>query len=152
MESHIQEFKKYHKNKFNTSFHVICSIIYMSLFLSLFKGNIGLYIYGLLLILLFPKYIMYILFLCLILSICIHYSRYICYNRYSSYSRFNQVISLGLILFFYLLPELSHQLTNEHTVLNIHALTFIDIIENFFLLPLYAFICLVSSYTFQGIP
>lgn len=121
----LDEFKKYHKNKFNIYFHIICGLIYMTLLIGLNKkySNILLLIYSLLLltILNINKVLIIILFM------------YISLLQIKKLS-FNNKITL--IIIFYLLPELSHHITNEPTVLNIENLNPISLVINiFYLLP-----------------
>jgi hypothetical protein len=123
------EFKKHHKNIYNILFHILCGFIYMSVIFLLFKSykNIALIVYILLLFI--SKINIYIIFVIFI-------SIYIIIN----YLIKNNIKSLYLIILFiifYFLPDLSHYLTNEKTVLNINNITFIKIFLNiFYLLPL----------------
>jgi hypothetical protein len=43
-------------------------------------------------------------------------------------------ITVIAIFIFYFLPDVSHYLTGEETVLNIHTVTPLDLVDNFFLL------------------
>ena len=121
----LEEFKKYHKNKFNIYFHIICGLIYMTLLIGLNKkfSNILLLIYSLLLLIFLDinKVLIIILFM------------YISLLQVKNLS-FNNKITL--IIIFYLLPEVSHYITDEPTVLKIENLNPISLFINiFYLLP-----------------
>jgi hypothetical protein len=122
IEQKKQEFQAHHKNTFNILFHIGCGLVYMSLFLSLLPSEFF-WVYGGIVILFFPNVQVFLGLVALFFG--------------ASWLR-NQRLGLGktfgLILFFYVLPEVSHWLTQEETVLQANTISLLDIVDNFFFL------------------
>jgi len=137
IESEYNEFKKYHKNQFNLSFHIVCGILFMTfLLLSLDNyKNIGLIIYAILLSYTIKDPVT------LVFTISILY--FFINVIFKSYN-LSTVYSLILFLVFYLLPDLSHYLTNEKTVLTINNVTILTGFVNIFYLLPFSLLCLVE--------
>lgn len=128
IKDELQEFKHYHKNRYNIYFHIFCGCIYMAALCLLFKKYhyIALIIYGILLLLTLNNVTTTIsIFIILMAIITIG----------SSYNI--STLHLGvLFIIFYFLPDLSHYLTNEPTVLSIDTITPFTLFTNiFYLLP-----------------
>lgn len=100
-------FEKSHKNKINQIIHVVCSLFFVSfLNVFIFKGRF-LFLY--LLILLFTSDIFESLigiFIVYILSFCILKLKL----------NATQLI-IGILLFYFIIPEVSHLITNEESLL-----------------------------------
>lgn len=122
------EFEKYHKNIYNIYFHIVCGFIFMTFLFLLFNNYkyIILIIYSLLI--LFTIKNLFITFIILIILLNMIYF----INKY----KFNIKIIFLLFLVFYFLPDLSHFLTNEPSMLNINNITPLSLFTNiFYLLP-----------------
>jgi hypothetical protein len=127
IQNEFDDFYKFHKNKYNILFHIICGFVYMTfLFLTSSNSYLFLIIYSVIILLtvqnLFIGFIIFIITL-----ILLHTTK-----------RFNltQTNLIILFLIFYFLPDLSHYLTNEPTLLNLNNITFFSIFTNiFYLLP-----------------
>jgi hypothetical protein len=123
------DFKKYHKHKFNIIFHAFCGIMYMTFFFLLFNTySIPLLIlYSIIILFTFKNtFIIISQFLILLILIKI-FTKYLILDKY---------IIIILMVLFYLLPELSHYILNEKTVLNISNITLSNIVINiYYLLP-----------------
>ena len=122
------EFKKYHKNIYNIYFHIVCGIFFMT-FLFLLSNNYSnvlLILYSLLL--LFTIHNLLITFIIFsILFIMVYFIK-----KY----KFKTEIIFLLFMVFYFLPDLSHYLTNEPSMLNINNITPLSLFTNiFYLLP-----------------
>lgn len=128
IEKEFVEFKKNHKNIYNNYFHIICGFISTTFLLCIIKekSNILLFLYSLLLLLTI-KNISITLFVTVILYFLILIIK--------SYI-FKTKTTILLFLIFYILPDLSHYITNETTALNINNLSIKNIIINiFYILP-----------------
>jgi len=122
------EFEKYHKNIYNIYFHIVCGFIFMTFLFLLFNNYkyIILIIYSLLI--LFTIKNLFITFIILVILLNMIYF----INKY----KFNIKIIFLLFLVFYFLPDLSHFLTNEPSMLNINNITPLSLFTNiFYLLP-----------------
>lgn len=122
------EFEKYHKNIYNVYFHILCGFIFMSFLFLLCKNysNILLILYSLLI--LFTINNLLITFYIFIISFIMVYL----IKKY----KFKTKIIFLLFLVFYFLPDLSHYLTNEPSMLNINNITPLSLFTNiFYLLP-----------------
>ena len=130
----FEEFKMYHKNIFNIKFHILCGLVYMTFLLLLDKScryNFFI-IYSLMIIMTFKT------------SYSVFFVLYILMEYFSKKNiTFNNLIFI--IIIFYMLPEVSHYLTNEKTVLNINNLTPISVIINVLYLLPFSVNCLVST-------
>lgn len=128
IESEFIEFEKYHKNIYNIYFHIICGFIFMT-FLFLLSNNysnILLIIYSLLL-----QFTIYNLYVTFIIFIIIYFMIYFI-KKY----KLKKANIFLLFLVFYFLPDLSHYLTNESSMLNINNITPLSLFTNiFYLLP-----------------
>ena len=122
------EFEKYHKNIYNIYFHIVCGFIFMTFLFLLFNNYkyIILIIYSLLI--LFTIKNLFITFIILVILLNMIYF----INKY----KFNIKIIFLLFLVFYFLPDLSHFLTNEPSMLNINKISPLSLFTNiFYLLP-----------------
>ena len=122
------EFEKYHANIYNIYFHIICGFIFMT-FLFLLSNNysnILLIMYSLLL-----QFTIYNLYVTFIIFIIIYFMIYFM-KKY----KLKKANIFLLFLVFYFLPDLSHYLTNESSMLNINNVTSLSLFTNiFYLLP-----------------
>ena len=131
IERRKEEFQKYHKNIYNILFHLFCGLVYMSLFFSLFPGYVYV-IYFVITLYLFPNLSVFLALSLLALA--------------RTYPHKMSVKMTGLaILVFYFLPDVSHYLTGEETVLNIYTVTALDLVDNFFLLLPHTMLALTKS-------
>ena len=131
------EFEKYHKNIYNVYFHIICGFIFMTFLFLLSKkySNVLLIIYSLLI--LFTIYNLFItIIICIILFIMVYSVK-----KY----KFKTEIIFLLFLIFYFLPDLSHYVTNEPSVLNINNITPLSLFTNIFYLLPFSIMCLSNS-------
>jgi hypothetical protein len=134
IQNELNEFKKYHKNKFNVTFHIICGIFFMSFLLLKFGRykNIALLGYFILLLLTInskknPD--------AGIINIIIAAFLFITISKLKEF-KYSQFYLTFLFLIFYFLPDVSHYLTNEKTVMNINNITLFSAFVNiFYLLP-----------------
>jgi len=120
IERRKEEFQRYHKNIYNILFHLFCGLVYMSLFFSLFPAYVYL-VYFIFTMYLFPN-----------LSVFLALSLVALARMYPH--KMSVKITVIAIFIFYFLPDVSHYLTGEETVLNIHTVTPLDLVDNFFLL------------------
>jgi hypothetical protein len=133
LENDFAEFRRHHRNPWNLAFHILCGLGYLVLFFSL-VGLPFLLVYGSLVICLFRWHVTTAITVMAIVSLGVWAI---------------QSVELGVLLraagvvVFYLLPELSHWLTREATVLTRDKLTPINLVLNFFMLPPY---CIASAY------
>lgn len=128
LKKELIQFKLFHKNSFNVYFHIVCGFIFMTclLLISNKYSYLLLVIYSLIILFTLNDIIVsFIIFTILFVLLC--------YIKNKNLTKQN---ILYLFLFFYFLPELSHYLTNEPTVLNINNVTPLTLILNiFYLLP-----------------
>lgn len=128
LKKELIQFKLFHKNSFNVYFHILCGFIFMTclLLISNKYSYLLLVIYSLIILFTLNDIIVsFIIFTILFVLLC--------YIKNKNLTKQN---ILYLFLFFYFLPELSHYLTNEPTVLNINNVTPLTLILNiFYLLP-----------------
>jgi hypothetical protein len=122
IEQKKRDFQTHHKKTFNILFHIGCGLVYMSLFLSLFPTE-GLWIYGAIVFVLFPH--LYVFLGLVALSFGTQWVRSL---------RLGFEKTLLLLVLFYFLPEVSHWITKEETVLKMESISIFDIIDNFFFL------------------
>ena len=137
IESEFIDFKKYHKNKYNIYFHIVCGFIFMcSLFLlSKTYSNIILILYSLLILFTIQNLLVTIvMFFVLLLIMC-------GLNKY----KLSSIQLFGLFLLFYFLPDLSHYLTNEPSMLNINNITPLSVFTNIFYLLPFSIMCLSNA-------
>ena len=133
-----EEFKKSHKNTYNISFHIFCGIIFMS-FLLLACGtykNIALIIYSVMLLVTLKDNTTAIYITCIL---------YFLINYIFNNLGLSSFYCIGFFLIFYLLPDLSHYLTKEKTVLTINNVTAITGFVNVFYLLPFSLDCLTDS-------
>ena len=131
------DFYNSHKNIYNLSFHIFCGFMFMSLLFSLSKKykNSLLIIYVLLIFFLFQNlFLIFIIFIILFTLLFV-------INKY----KLSFTNSFLLFFSFYFLPELSHILTNETTVLNVNNITPLSIFTNVFCLLPFSLISLFYS-------
>jgi uncharacterized membrane protein YGL010W len=137
IEGEFIDFKKYHKNKYNIYFHIVCGYIFMcSLFLlSKTYSNLLLILYSLLVLFtiqnLFVTIVMFFVLLLIMGGL----------NKY----KLSSIQLFGLFLLFYFLPDLSHYLTNEPSMLNINNITPLSVFTNIFYLLPFSIMCLSNA-------
>lgn len=131
IERRKEEFQRYHKNIYNILFHLFCGMVYTSLFFSLFPGYVYVLYFSITLYL-FPNVSVFLALSLVALA--------------RMYPHKMSVKMTGLaILVFYFLPDVSHYLTGEETVLNIYTVTALDLVDNFFLLLPHTMLALTKS-------
>jgi hypothetical protein len=128
------EFEKYHKNIYNIYFHVLCGFVYMT-FLFLVSNNYSnvlLILYSLLILFTINNLLItFIIFS--ILFIMVYFIK-----KY----KLKKVNIFLLFLVFYFLPDLSHYLTNEPSMLNINNITMLSLFTNIFYLLPFSVMCI----------
>lgn len=127
IKTELVEFEKYHKNKYNVYFHIVCGFFYMTFLLLLFKNsNLLLFIYSLILLITMKN-------LCIVLTLFIILFLMIYFIKKLKLSTLNLMI---LFIFFYFLPDVSHYIVKEPSIINISNITPISLFINiFYLLP-----------------
>jgi len=137
IENEFFDFEKYHRNIYNIYFHIICGFIYMAFLFLLSKNysNLLLIIYSLLI--LFTTNNLFITVTIFIILFGIN-----CLMKNTKLS--NEHIFL-LFFVFYCLPDLSHCLTNEPSMLNINNITPLSLFINIFYLLPFSIMCLSNS-------
>ena len=129
------EFEKYHKNIYNIYFHVLCGFVFMT-FLFLLSNNYSnvlLIIYSLLILFTINNLLItFIIFS--ILFIMVYFIK-----------KYKLKISNMFLLFlvFYFLPDLSHYLTNESSMLNLNNITPLSLFTNIFYLLPFSIMCIL---------
>ena len=131
IERRKEEFQKYHKNIYNILFHLFCGIVYMSLLFSLFPGYVYV-IYFVITLYLFPN-----------LSVFLALSLLALARTYPH--KMSVKMTVLAIFIFYFLPDVSHYLTGEDTVLKMNTVTALDLVDNFFLLLPHTMLALTKS-------
>jgi hypothetical protein len=131
------EFEKHHKNIYNIYFHIVCGFIFMTFLFLLCNNysNVLLIIYALLLL-----FTIHNLLITFIIFIILFFMVYIV-KKY----KFKTEIVFLLFLVFYFLPDLSHYLTNEPSMLNINNITPLSLFTNIFYLLPFSIMCLSNS-------
>lgn len=131
------EFEKYHKNIYNIYFHLLCGFVFMT-FLFLLSNN-----YSNVLLILYSFLILFtinnLLITFIIFSILFIMVYFIKKYKLKTSNMFL------LFLVFYFLPDLSHYLTNESSMLNINNITFLSLFTNIFYLLPFSIMCLSNS-------
>lgn len=145
MNSYIQkeldEFKPCHTNVFNISFHILCGFIFMSALLLLSKKYKIFLLLAYAILLLFTMTANY--FLPILLTITgIYLTTKIIKKLYTNLNTFQL---LCLFLAFYFLPDLSHYLTGEKTVMTLENITVESLFVNIFYLLPFSFVCLLKK-------
>jgi len=128
IEKEFIEFEKYHKNIYNIYFHVLCGFISMTFLFLLLNNysNAVLIIYSLLILFTIKN----LLITFIIFSILFFMVYFIKKYKLKASKMFL------LFLVFYFLPDLSHYLTDEPSMLNINNITLLSLFTNiFYLLP-----------------
>jgi hypothetical protein len=137
IDKEFEEFRQYHKNIYNIIFHILCGIFYITAFFLLFGKYkyIFLIIYSFILLITIQNITTMLKIFTIIYIILLITDKNI----------FNFKYLITIIIIFYFLPELSHYITNENTILNINNITPINILFNFFYLLPFSFMCLTNS-------
>jgi len=131
------EFEKYHNNIYNIYFHIVCGFLFMTFLFLLSKNysNVLLIIYSL-----FILFTIHNLFITVIISITL----FVLLSFIKTY-KWNRMSIFLSFLAFYFLPDVSHYLTNEQSMLNINNITMLSLFTNsFYLLP-FSIMCLSNS-------
>ena len=138
IKKEFRDFKKHHKNIYNILFHIACGFAYMSLFFSLFREykNIALLVY----------FILLLMTINLMSALLIFIPIYYIINNVISFSTNN----IYILLIFYFLPELSHYITKEKTVLNVNNITIFSVFSNIFYLLPFSIECLFNTTNFKS--
>ncbi len=130
LKTEFIEFEKYHTNVYNIFFHIVCGFIFMTC-LFLLSNNYSTVLLSL--------YSLLILFT--IQNLAVTFSIFIIifgmmYLIKKYYLKPGSMRLLLLLLFFYFLPDLSHYLTSEPSMLNINNISPLSLFTNiFYLLP-----------------
>ena len=126
IKNELNDFMNHHKNIVNISFHILCGSIFMSfLFLLLNKHTYtGIIVYTI---------FVYLSLNHIILSLCVLFILLLFTTGLKQFKlSMRSILIYGLV--FYFLPDLTHILTNEKTVLKIDSL--LSILTNIvYLLP-----------------
>ena len=102
----FQEFTIRHKNKANIIFHIICGFIYTALFLYLLGGWYFILLYTMFLVTFYPQATLLFIVMSSILLLL---------NNIIESTKINYKSIIALIIVFYILPEVSHWITQEKT-------------------------------------
>ena len=145
MNSYIQkeltEFKPCHKNAFNIGFHIFCGFIFMSALLLLSKKYKTFLLLSYALLLLFTMTANYILPI-LLTIIGIYFTSKMIKKLFLNLNTIHLVV---IFLIFYFLPDLSHYLTGEKTVMTLENITTESLFVNIFYLLPFSFVCLLNK-------
>lgn len=131
------EFKKYHKNIYNIYFHVVCGFVFMT-FLFLLSNN-----YSNSLLILYTLLILFTINNLLITFIIFSILFFMMFFIKKYKLKISNIFLLFLV--FYFLPDLSHYLTNEPSMLNINNITPLSLFTNIFYLLPFSIMCLSNS-------
>ena len=136
----FDEFEQYHRNIINISFHILCGFLFLSFLFFVFKKHHlkALAVYILILIYTMKDKPL------IIISIAL--GLYILMEIVLRDIKLKIYQLLGLFLFFYFLPDLSHYLTNEKTVLKLENITFFNVFTNIFYLLPFSLMCLIKKF------
>lgn len=137
IEKEFIEFEKYHKNIYNIYFHVLCGFVFMT-FLFLLSNNYSnvlLILYSLLLLFTINN---------LLITFIIFSILFVMVYVIKKYKIKTYLIFLSFLVF-YFLPDLSHYLTNEPSLLNINNITLVSLFTNIFYLLPFSIMCLSNS-------
>ncbi len=136
------EFEKHHKNMYNIFFHIVCGFIFMTFLFLLLNpySNILLILYSLLI--LFTIHNLFITFIIFIIVFVMVY--------FIKKNKFNTTNIFLLFLVFYFLPDLSHYLTNEPSMLNINNITPLSLFTNIFYLLPFSVMCIIQNFLFYS--
>jgi hypothetical protein len=127
IKQELLEFKKYHKNVYNIYFHILCGFVFMAC-LVLLTNNINVAILLYLLLIVFTTHN-------ILVSLYISFGLLAIVNLLKKF-KLTLLQTFSLFLVFYFLPDISHYLTNEPSMLNINNITPISLFTNvFYLLP-----------------
>jgi hypothetical protein len=145
MNSYIQkeltEFKPCHTNAFNIGFHIFCGFIFMSALLLLSKKYKTFLLLAYALLLLFTMTANY--FLPILLTIIgIYFTSKMIKKLFLNLNTIHLVV---IFLIFYFLPDLSHYLTGEKTVMTLENITTESLFVNIFYLLPFSFVCLLNK-------
>lgn len=130
LDGSLSEFREHHRNRANLVFHILCGFIYIGCFLSIFYGFISIPVYTILLVILFPQY--------LVINIMIGIGLFGVHIALAALRIRSWFYKALIAAVFYMAPEISHVATKERTVLAYDSLTIGSILENFFLLLPYS--------------
>jgi hypothetical protein len=137
IKKEFDDFKKYHKNIYNVYFHIFCGFIFMAFFCLLLNSysNLLLILYSILILFTIQN---------IFISFTIFIILFIIIDFIKNYKLSTRNIFI-LFLVFYLLPDLSHYLTSEPSMLNINNITPLSIFTNIFYLLPFSIMCLSNS-------
>ena len=130
IEKKKHEFQQHHKRPVNIVFHILCGIVYISIFFTLFPRP-AYYVYMLVTLVFFPYVSIFI-----VLASITFLRKYIVLSP---------ILAICGTIGVYFLPELSHYITGEDTVLKINTVSAFDIIDNFFFLLPHSILALTQA-------
>ena len=135
IKNEFTDFEKYHKNIYNIYFHVLCGFVFMTFLLLLFKNysNILLGVYSLLILLTIHN-IFITLTIFTVLFVMIYFIAKL---------KLSKTIIFFAFLLFYFLPDISHYLTNEPSMLTINNITPLSLFTNIFYLLPFSMMCVI---------
>ena len=144
IQNELNDFKPCHSNTFNIIFHIFCGVIFMSALLLLSRKYKIFFLLAYSLLLLFTMTSTY--FIPILLTIVgIYFTSKIVKKFYVNLN----TIQLSIIfLIFYFLPDLSHYLTGEKTVMTLENITIESLFVNIFYLLPFSFVCLLNKIWF----
>jgi len=128
------EFEKYHKNIYNIYFHIVCGFIFMT-FLFLLSNN-----YSIVLLILYSLLILFTINN-LLITFIIFIILFVMVYFVKKY-KLKKVTIFLLFLMFYFLPDLSHYLMSEPSMLNISNITPLSLFTNIFYLLPFSIVCI----------
>lgn len=137
IKKEFTDFEKYHKNIYNIYFHIVCGFIFMTFLFLLLKD------YSYLLISLYSLLLLFTIN-SIVATFSVFSGLFIMVYFLNKYKLPMATIFL-LFLVFYFLPDLSHYLTNEPSMLNINNITPLSLFTNVFYLLPFSIICLSNS-------
>ena len=129
LERDFEDFKNHHKNPINAWFHVACAIGFVSLLFSTLgpvSAVVAVFLYGIFLFSTLPKSIKWSGLASTVVVLVLQ----------PMLVRIPMKTALALAIVFYMLPEVSHRVVNEKTVISFDTFTLRDALVNvLYLLP-----------------
>ena len=130
IEKRKHDFQQHHKHPVNIVFHILCGIVYISLFFTLFPR---------------PAYYAYVLVTLAFFPYISVFTVLVLMTFLRKHLVLSPILSISGVVLIYLLPELSHYMTGEDTVLKINTVSAFDIIDNFFFLLPHSILALTKA-------
>jgi hypothetical protein len=131
------EFQQHHQNIYNVSFHVVCGFLFLTCLLLLANkySYVFLLVYSVFLLFTMQN-LPLVCFLAMVVLVLLYFMKKIPWKTSTLFV---------LFLVFYFLPDLSHSLTNEPTVVTIDTITPLSLFTNLLYFLPFSIQCL--SYT-----